>query len=250
MDGPFRQILGIRFYTGGMDGLLDLAAGGGLVVVPSAPVLAGLTADPDQWDAVMGSDFAITDSGYMVILWAFLHRQRLPRISGLRFLTALLERPDFREPGASFWVMPSEEDARANRAWLRSRGVPVEEASSPVAPVYPRGPLEDPALLARIEALRPRYVVLCVGGGVQERLGRGLRARLSYRPAILCTGGAIAFLSGRQVRIPVWADRLFLGWLFRSLADPLRFPARLARSVRLAYLIFKYGERPVPRPAG
>jgi UDP-N-acetyl-D-mannosaminuronic acid transferase (WecB/TagA/CpsF family) len=49
--------------------------------------------------------------------------------------------------------------------------------------------------------------------GVQERLGYALRKQLSYKPAILCLGAAIAFLSGGQANIPNWADRLMLGWL-------------------------------------
>jgi UDP-N-acetyl-D-mannosaminuronic acid transferase (WecB/TagA/CpsF family) len=247
MSDPFRQILGIRFFTGGMEELLDRTAGGGLIVVPSAPVLVKLQTDPAHREALEGSDFAITDSAYMVILWALLRRQRLPRISGLRFLRGLLDRAEFRQPRATFWIMPSAEDGRANRDWLKTQRMAVPQDACYVAPIYPGGPLEDPVVLAQIEARRPRYVVVCIGGGAQERLGHYLRTRLSFRPAILCTGAAIAFLSGRQVRIPVWADRLFLGWLFRSVADPLNFPVRLWKSVRLAYLIFKYGERPLPR---
>jgi UDP-N-acetyl-D-mannosaminuronic acid transferase (WecB/TagA/CpsF family) len=78
---------------------------------------------------------------------------------------------------------------------------------------------------------------------VQERLGYFLRNRLSFRPAILCVGAAIAFLSGRQVGIPVWADRLMLGWLFRILSDPVTFIPRFWKSIRLAGLLWKYGEK-------
>ncbi len=53
---------------------------------------------------------------------------------------------------------------------------------------------------------------------MQERLGYALRKQLSYKPAILCLGAAIAFLSGGQANIPNWADRLMLGWLFRPAA--------------------------------
>ena len=59
--------------------------------------------------------------------------------------------------------------------------------------MYPAGPLEDAALLARIEARKPKFVMLNIGGGTQERLGHFLRSRLSYRPAIICTGAAVAF---------------------------------------------------------
>ncbi len=243
MDGGFRQVLGIRFYTGGIAGLLDRAAGGGLITVPSAPVLVNAGGDSANRAALEGCDFAITDSAYMVLLWLVLKWERLPRISGLRFLRALLERADFRAAGATLWVMPSAEDRAAISGWLQRQGVGLEPAACPVAPLYPAGPLSDPGLLALIEARRPRYVVMNIGGGVQERLGLYLRNNLSYRPAILCTGAAVALISGRQVRIPVWADRLFLGWLIRSLANPVSFPPRLWKSVRLAWLVAKYGER-------
>jgi N-acetylglucosaminyldiphosphoundecaprenol N-acetyl-beta-D-mannosaminyltransferase len=245
MPDEFRRILGIRFYTGDFAGLLDLTMNGGLITVPSAPVLVDLANDPAHREALERCDFAITDSGFMVMLWFLFHRERLPRISGLRFMRGLLERQEFRQPAATFWVMPSEEDARANREWLRQQGIPVAEDDCYVAPFYPAGSLDDPALLARIERRRPRFVVLCIRGGVQERLGYGLRQHLPYRPTIVCTGAAIAFLSGQQTNIPGWADRFFLGWLIRSLSHPRSFPPRLWKALRLAALIPRYGSRSV-----
>jgi len=239
MPDEFRRILGIRFYAGDFAGLMNLAMEGGLITVPSAPVLVDLAADPAHREAMERCDFAITDSGFMVMLWAFFRRERLTRISGLRFMRGLLQRPEFRQPSATFWVMPSAEDARANREWLLQQGIPVAEDDCYVAPFYPAGPLDDPALLARVEKRRPRFIVLCIRGGVQERLGYGLRQHLPYRPAIVCTGAAIAFLSGQQIGIPRWADRFFLGWLFRSLSHPLSFPPRLWKALRLAPMIWR-----------
>jgi len=242
MSGEFRQILGIKFYVGGMPRLLDKTAEGGLIVVPSAPVLANMPLDAAHREALLGSDFAITDSSYMILLWLILRRENLPRISGVRYLRGLLDQPGFRKAGATFWIMPSADDRRANREWLDRQGTVVDAEACVVAPIYPAGRLEDPTLVAQIEARHPAYVIINVGGGVQERLGYFLRTHLSYRPAILCTGAAIAFLSGRQIAIPVWADRLRLGWLFRSLASPKTFPPRLWKSLRLAKLLWKYGE--------
>jgi UDP-N-acetyl-D-mannosaminuronic acid transferase (WecB/TagA/CpsF family) len=103
--------------------------------------------------------------------------------------------------------------------------------------------VEDRALLALLERLRPQHVVVTIGGGTQERLGLYLKQRLSYRPAIHCIGAAIAFLSGDQVGIPVWADRLYLGWLFRTLADPKRFGPRYWEARKLLKLMVRYRER-------
>jgi N-acetylglucosaminyldiphosphoundecaprenol N-acetyl-beta-D-mannosaminyltransferase len=241
MPDEFRQILGLRFYIGDFTGLLDRTVGGGLIAVPSAPVLVDLADDSAHRQALEGSDFAITDSGFMILLWTVLQRERLPRYSGLRLLRGLLDRPEFRRAQATLWVMPSAADAEANAAWLRQQGLPVGAEACYLAPLYPAGPLQDAALLAQIERARPQFVILCVGGGVQERLGYFLRTNLSYRPAILCTGAAIAFLSGRQTGIPVWADRLFLGWLLRLLSSPRRFGPRFRKALRLPFLLWKYG---------
>jgi UDP-N-acetyl-D-mannosaminuronic acid transferase (WecB/TagA/CpsF family) len=139
--------------------------------------------------------------------------------------------------------MPSEEDSRVNREWLNRQGLPVGADDCYLAPMYPSGRLSDEDLLSKIERRRPAFVVLNIRGGVQERLGFFLISRLSYRPAILCTGAAIAFLSGRQVGIPVWADRLMLGWLLRLLRSPVRFFPRIWKSLRLAPMLVRAERR-------
>jgi UDP-N-acetyl-D-mannosaminuronic acid transferase (WecB/TagA/CpsF family) len=240
----FRQILGVRFYTGDLEGVLDLSLGAaGLIVVPSAPVLSRMAVEPSHAEAVEGSDFAITDSGLMVLLWLLFQGERLHRISGLRYLQGLLKCPELRAPGATFWVMPSAEDAQGNCAWLQSQGLDAGDHNCYVAPMYARtGRLEDATLLGRLKARRPRFVIICLGGGVQERLGYYLRGALSYRPSIVCTGAAIGFFSGRQARIPKWADRLMLGWLVRTLHSPREFLPRYRSALALIPLLWKYGQ--------
>ena len=243
MANTFRQILGIRFFVGEIGALFDQIKLGGLIVVPSAPVLVELANNPAHREALRGSDLALTDSGFLVLLWLLIKKERLPRISGLRFLRALLDRPEFRRVGSTFWIMPSINDAKINRAWLSANGLIVGPSDCYAAPLYPSGRLEDPDLLTLIETKRPSFVMINLGGGVQERLGYYLRLHLSYRPAIICTGAAIAFLSGQQARIPVWADRLMLGWLFRSVHSPSKFVPRYWKSLRLAPLLIEYERR-------
>jgi N-acetylglucosaminyldiphosphoundecaprenol N-acetyl-beta-D-mannosaminyltransferase len=248
---PFRKILGVRFYTSNLEGLLDIVPGGGLIVVPSAPVLTKLAEDPAHRSALEGADFAITDSGLMVLLWLARTGERVTRISGLRLLRALFAREGFRAKGETFWVMPSEHDSGANLAWLRNQGFDVGADDAYVAPRYPgKGPIADVRLFELVSARRPKFVFIALSGGVQERLGWDLRQRLGYKPAILCIGGAIAFLSGQQTRIPVWADRLALGWLFRFVASPRSFAAKLKGVENLAPLIWKYGSRSVGNTPG
>jgi UDP-N-acetyl-D-mannosaminuronic acid transferase (WecB/TagA/CpsF family) len=84
-----------------------------------------------------------------------------------------------------------------------------------------------------------------IGGGVQERLGFYLKENLSYRPSIICVGAAIAFITGQQAAIPVWADTLMLGWFLRCLHAPKKFAPRIWKGLRLMPLLAKYRARSV-----
>jgi UDP-N-acetyl-D-mannosaminuronic acid transferase (WecB/TagA/CpsF family) len=210
--------------------------------VPGAPALKNLSHDQSYREALLGADFAIPDSALMVLLWNLIQRDRIPKLSGLKYLRALISQSDFRKPGASFWVMPSEASLRRNLDWLGGQGIRVDDMDVYVAPMYGAA-IEDSALLSRIEERRPRHIVLGLGGGTQERLGLYLKKNLAYQPAIHCIGAAIAFLSGDQVRIPVWADHLGLGWMWRSFSDPRRFGPRYWEARSLAPLIVRYRDR-------
>jgi N-acetylglucosaminyldiphosphoundecaprenol N-acetyl-beta-D-mannosaminyltransferase len=248
---PFSKILGVKFYNSDLESLLEILPGAGLIVAPSAPVMARLEGDPAHREALEGADIAVTDSSLMVVLWLLRTGERLRRLSGLRLLRVLLKGREFRNAGCMFWVMPSAGDAEANLAWLRGQGVNAEDANSYVAPQYPAyGPISDDRLLGLIRDRRPQWVFIALSGGVQERLGWDLRQRLGYTPSILCIGGAIAFLSGRQTRIPVWADRLALGWLLRFIAAPRAFAAKMRGVQRLAPLIWRYGSSRIPTAGG
>ena len=223
------------------------ASGGGLVVAPSAPGLAvDLVKSVSYREALSSASLVLTDSGFMVLLWWAFTGEKLPRHSGLKFLRAVLARPELKEPGAVFWVMPSAKEDAHNRAWLVTNGFPVTADDVYVAPHYPAGAIVDDELLNLIEARKPRIVMLAIGGGVQERVGLMLRDRLSGRPAILCLGAAIAFLTGGQAHIPPWADTLVLGWLLRLLSNPGKFWRRYWDAIALGPLLWRHRERLPP----
>jgi UDP-N-acetyl-D-mannosaminuronic acid transferase (WecB/TagA/CpsF family) len=76
-----------------------------------------------------------------------------------------------------------------------------------------------------------------------------LKQNLQPLPAIHCIGAAIAFLSGDQVRIPLWVDRLYLGWLLRCLSQPRRYVPRYWSARKLVKLMLRYGETLPPANA-
>ncbi len=239
---PHRQILGLPFFLGSVDEAVDRMERGGLLVVPAAPALKNLARDAEYREALLAADLILPDSAFMVTIWNRMQGDRIRRLSGLKYLSALLERPSMRAPHASFWIMAGQESARRNRNWLREQGVEIADEDFYVAPVYGR-PVDDEVLLARIRRQRPKHIVVTVGGGTQERLGLYLRRRLDYPASIHCIGAAIAFLSGDQVRIPEWADRFYAGWLLRCASNPGRYLPRYWEARKLLPLMLRYGSR-------
>ncbi len=238
-------ILGIDFFSGTAAQAVERMCCGGLLVVPAAPALKDVETNAAYREALLAADLALPDSAFMVMIWNRLQGDCMPRISGLEYLRTLLGHGAVREPGRTLWVMASGTSAERNVGWLARQGIQVPNECVYVAPQYGTE-LEDIALLERIERVRPQHIVVTVGGGTQERLGLYLKRQLSYLPAIHCIGAAIAFLSGDQVCIPMWADRYYLGWAFRSASEPMRYVPRYWDARKLLRLMVQYRDR-LPR---
>jgi UDP-N-acetyl-D-mannosaminuronic acid transferase (WecB/TagA/CpsF family) len=141
--------------------------------------------------------------------------------------------------------VPNENAHDKTAGWLRANQLPFTDDDLYVAPRY--GPaLEDRVLLNKIDQRRPADIVIGIGNGPQEKLGYYLRENLGYRPAIHCIGAALGFLTGDQIAIPDWADRFYLGWLFRLISQPRIFIPRLTRALELPWLIARYGSELPP----
>ena len=238
----YTTILGIDFFHGTVREAVERMRGGGLLVVPAAPALKDVETNASYRAALLGADMALPDSAFMVMVWNRLEGDRIPRISGLEYLRELLLHEDVRRPGNTLWVMASPVSAERNLAWLAQQGITVPQDCVYLAPMY-GAEIDDAALLERLERLRPQHLVVTIGGGSQERLGLYLKHHLSYLPAIHCVGAAIAFLSGDQVYIPVWADRFYLGWFFRSASEPKRYLPRYWDARKLLGLMLRYRSR-------
>jgi UDP-N-acetyl-D-mannosaminuronic acid transferase (WecB/TagA/CpsF family) len=243
LTAPTHRILGIDFFDGSASDAIDIMRDGGLLVIPAAPALKDLDSNLDYRESLLNADLAITDSAFMVLIWNSLQNAPVRRLSGLEYLRELLLESEVRQPGKTLWIMASPISAQRNLAWLTGQGITVPEDFIYMAPIYGQGPIADSDLLERLNRLRPRHVIVTIGGGTQERLGLYLKRNLDYRPAIHCVGAAIAFLSGDQVHIPVWADHFYLGWLFRSFAEPQRYIPRYWSARKLLPLMLRNRDR-------
>lgn len=237
------RILGVDFYNDSLQRALEIIhEEGGLVLAPSGPGLSELGRNPNYDAALKIADINLIDSGYLALLWNKQTGQKLQRHSGLKFIEALLKEPEFKSNSKQLWVMPNKPQREAATRHLQKEGIALSEENFYEAPFYESELVTDDKLLATIRSERPAYIILTIAGGKQEVLGSWLIQNLDYKPAIICIGAAIAFLSGEQASIPTWADRLYLGWFFRILQDPKTFIPRYWKAQKLRKLVSHYGE--------
>ena len=262
----WQRILGVRFFDGAASDAVDyITRVGGYTVVPAAPALVKIENDPAYRRALVEADLAIADSGFMVLLWRLLQRRTIARISGLKYLRILLADTRLRERGSTFLVLPHQSSLEKALLWLRHEGFEIASDDCYIAPNYSVGQalppagteqrqpgmvalqiakspvVEDQDLVSIIESRKPKHIIVGIGGGTQEKLGLYLREHLSYRPAIHCIGAALAFLTGDQKPIPMWADRMYLGWFLRLARAPHHYARRFAPAFRLPGMIWRYG---------
>jgi N-acetylglucosaminyldiphosphoundecaprenol N-acetyl-beta-D-mannosaminyltransferase len=240
LSSKTKSFLGIDFWNGSTDILLeDADREGGLFTVPSAPSLAQMRRDPALMRAYQASDWAVIDGGYVALVLRFCFGRSLPRISGLQILQRLVGEADGRaipfQERKILWVVPNADEKSRIGQFLEKSGFPADSRHCYMAPFYQtEADFRDTSLLSLVDELDPDWIVLCISGGKQEKLGHFLRSTADSRsnkrringPAILCTGGAISFLSGGQANIPTWADRLYLGWFLRICQSPKTFLPR------------------------
>ena len=250
MSPRYHQILGITFFAGtAQEAIARICASGGFLVAPSGTCFGRLRDDEPYRRAMVAADLAIADSGLMVLMWRMLRREKIRRVSGLKYLGQLLAKLKGEGTPEIFWVLPSESAREKLLDWARRETFPVTIGNCYLAPRYGLE-IEDRHLLTLLDQRRPAHVLVAIGSGPQEKLAHYIIERLSYRPGVHCIGAALGFITGDQITIPDWADRLYLGWFLRLLRQPRVFIPRLARGFELPWLIWKYGENLPPMRQG
>src|SRR5437870_13696050 len=122
---PTKRMLGIDFFVGtAAEVIAHISKQGGLIVAPAAPSFIALQDDPDYRRAIADADLAIADSGWAVLFWRLLRREKLTRISGLVLFKALLETPEARVPKNLFWILPTEKAKTKTLAFSHASGYP------------------------------------------------------------------------------------------------------------------------------
>src|ERR1041385_4149065 len=114
------QILGISFFNDDADEAIALMIQrGGFLIAPSGTCFARLREDESYRRAVVAADLAIADSGLMVVLWRLLRREKVHRISGLKYLKHLLGRLKGEGRRDVYFVLPGKAAQEALFDWSR-----------------------------------------------------------------------------------------------------------------------------------
>ena len=208
---------------------------GGIIVAPAAPALAEIPSNPTYHQAIQGSKIAIFDSVLLKILVLIFKGINFKKYSGLSFcrdLIAYLPSQNKR----ILVVEASEEEAEINHTYFKQKKIiPSNTLTQYIAPIYNKDNIHDLKLINRIQEFSPDIILINIGGLKQEILANKIMTNNLYKrnPVVICTGAAIGFLSGNQVKIPIFIDIIGLGWLARVISNPSVYFKRYLSAMNL-----------------
>ena len=171
----------------------------GLYTFPSGPGIASIDTSTEYYNSLKKADLVFFDSGFFILLLKILKNINVKKFSGYKFLRL-------------FFI------------YLKSNDKKIIFSI-------------DKKLLKKIIKAKPDFIMINIGGGIQEILGLFLKQNLKSKVTIICTGGAISFFTGDQAPINDFIDKLFLGWIVRLVFNPFVFFKRYLIALKLIPMV-------------
>jgi len=224
---------GINFYTGNFNQIKKKFDNGGVLVAPAASALANIEKDSIYFSSLRNSNIAIFDSGFFCILIRIFKFKKVKKLSGFLFLKNFLD--EYKNHDKILLINPSKKSDVLNYNFLRSKK--IYNFKSYIAPKY-KSKIIDTKLLNLIKRFKPRYIIMNIGGGSQEPLAIYIRNNIKFKISIMCTGAAIAFMTGEQAPINKFVDKFYLGWLLRIVWSPKLYLGRILKSFKIIKFFF------------
>ena len=208
---------------------------GGLLVIPSGPGLSTIETDKNYYKALRNADIALLDSGYFCLLLKLFKFISVKKFSGYKFVSYFLKDKSMLKKKILF-IEPNEKSTLKNKQLLKN--LKFTNTHHYVSPIYDRYNIKDVKLMNLIKKLKPKYVIINLGGNVQEVLGYYLKKNLKNKFSIICSGAAISFINKTQAPINNFYDKIHLGWLIRIIFNPNVFFLRYLKAFKLFFLVF------------
>ncbi len=223
----------IKFYSGDYDQIKYEFDKGGVLVAPAASALANIDTDKLYYSSLKNSKIAILDSGFFCILLRIFRFQRVKKLSGFLFLKTFLD--NFKNQQKILFIDPSRKSNILNIKFLKTKK--IINFKTYIAPNYNKK-FFDIKLLNLINNYKPKYIIINIGGGSQEPLAIYINKNIKYNASIMCTGAALAFMTGEQAPINKFVDKLYLGWLTRIIWNPRLYLVRILKSFKIIKFFF------------
>ena len=219
---------GIKFYNTSFENILSKLLKGGYLVAPAASALSKIDKNLDYYNSLKKADVAILDSGFFCLLLRFFKNHKVTKLSGYLFLKKFLNL-SFDKNDKFLLIDPNRLDSKYNRIYLNRKK--IFNIISYVAPKYKK--IHDPKLIKLIDKFKPKFILINLGGEIQEILALHIKEKTKFKITIFCTGAAIAFLTKRQAPINDFIDKIYLGWFIRLLHNPKKYIKRVVSSFKL-----------------
>jgi len=231
------NFLGIKFYNVGYQYVLDtLLKGRKYLVIPAAYALARSYYFKKELKALQKSDIAIFDSGFFCFSLRLIKNIKVDKFSGYKFLNFFLD--DVRNKNKKILSLdPSFEDLKYNKKYLQFKK--FKFVKNYVCPMYQDKVIEDKRLIKIINEYKPEFIISNIAGGKQETLALYIVQNATPNSSVVCSGAALAFLTGRQAPITNFIDKYYLGWLIRLIYNPKLYLSRILFSFKLFFIVFK-----------
>jgi exopolysaccharide biosynthesis WecB/TagA/CpsF family protein len=180
------------------------------------------------------ADFVMLDSRFLARVLSFSRALRLHVCPGSDITVQLFDRVIGPEDKI---VMIGGSSEQANLIAQRYGLRQLLHFNPPMGFISNAAAVEE--CLQFIEHSSPfRFCFLAIGSPQQELIAQKLKHRGIARGMALCVGASLNFLTGKEVRAPLWMQKLGLEWLYRLMGDPKRLAKRyLVRGPRIFLLL-------------
>lgn len=193
--------------------------------------LVKLKASPEFREAYAAQDL-VTADGNPIVWLSNLARTPVDLLPGADLVIPLAcVAADHGRPVA---LVGSTDESLARAAQTLTTAVPNLRIAAMIAPPMGFDPMGEAAgeILDELAAKNVGLTFIALGAPKQELFAAHGRKR-SPRVGFASIGAGLDFLSGQQVRAPIWVRRLALEWLWRILNDPVRLGSRYAKCVAI-----------------
>lgn len=191
--------------------------------------LVKLAADPTFRAAYQAQDLVVAD-GNPIVWLSRLARQPVDLMPGSDLVIPLAEMA--ARAGHPVALVGSTDESLRQAAQALKKAVPGLEVACRIAPPFgfdPEGPGAD-AILRQVADSGARLCFIALGAPKQERFAARGRV-VAPGVGFASIGAGLDFLSGAQVRAPLWVRRMALEWLWRLLGQPRRMLMRYLQCI-------------------